>query len=79
MGETEVSAPLDESAGGKTIERFGKLCRRSNNQSLHLVAGLGASLDGRVLHALEHPEHLDFAMTGLESAIGYAGRYGDHH
>ena len=64
LGETEVFALLDESAGGNAIERFGKFGRRSNNQSLHLVAGLRASLDGRVLLAFEHADHLDFAWIG---------------
>ena len=60
---TEALATRDQGTGSETIERFAKLGRGRDNQSLHLVDGLGASLDGRVLRTLEHTDHLDFALA----------------
>ena len=60
---TEAGTSRGQSSGGKTIERFAELGRGRDYQSLHLVGGLGASLDGRVLGALQHADHLDFALA----------------
>ena len=53
---------------------FAKFGWGGDNQSLHLVDGLGAGLDGRVLGALEHADHFDFALTRLGRGICYSGQ-----
>ena len=60
---TEALTPRSQSSGGETVERFAELGRGRDYQSLHLVGGLRASLDSRVLGALQHADHLDFALA----------------
>ena len=48
---------------GEASEVLTKPSRGRDNQGLHLVDCLGASLDGRVLGALEHTDHFDFTLT----------------
>ena len=46
-----------------------------DHQSPHLIDGLGASLDRRVLGDLEHTEHFDFALARFGSGGGYSCQY----
>ena len=71
----EASASFNKGAGGQTIKRFSELSRSCDNQCLHLVDGLGTSLYGRVLRALEHTDHLYFALARLWSRVGDTGKH----
>ena len=71
----EASATFNKGAGGQTIKRFSELSRSCDNQCLHLVDGLGTSLYGRVLRALEHTDHLYFALARLGSRGGDTGKH----
>ena len=59
----EALAPGDKGSSGEASEVLTKPGRGRDNQGLHLVESLGASLDGRVLGALEHTDHFDFTLT----------------
>ena len=56
-------APGDKGSSSEASEVLTKPGRGRDNQGLHLVDGLGASLDSRVLGALEHTDHFDFTLT----------------
>ena len=53
---------------GRPIEGFAQLSWGRNDQSFHLVNGLGASLDSRDLGALDHADHFRFALARLGEA-----------
>ncbi len=59
----EALGPGDKGSSGEASEVLTKPGRGRDNQGLHLVDCLGASLDGRVLGALEHTDHFDFTLT----------------
>ena len=49
--------------------------RGRDDQGLHLVNGLDASLYSRALGALEHADHLDSALTRLGGGVGYSSQH----
>ena len=51
-----------------------QLRRGSDDKSFHLVDGLGAGLDGRVLDDLQHPDHLHLVKTRLGLVPGYSSK-----
>ena len=71
----KVLAPGDKGGSSEATQGLTKFGRGRDDQGLHLVEGLGASLDSGVLGALEHTDHLDLAIAGLGSGVGYSGQH----